>query len=106
MDVALLADLVFNVSQHERLLDSCELALADGGVALSFYAFHRPHKAVEDGQFIERAQRRGWRCEEVVKTWGGLAFPDDDGDEQLRGTVHGWVMTLPSRSERASLRET
>ena len=86
------------------MLDSCELALADGGVALSFYAFHRPHKAAEDAKFIDRAQARNWRCEEVVTQYAGLAFPDDEGDEQLRGVVHGWVMTLPPRSERLSLR--
>lgn len=54
------------------MLKTCELALAPskpGGDAVPqvfvFYSHHRPHLAHRDMQFFEKAEQRGWVCEEI-----------------------------------------
>ncbi|CAE6414943.1 unnamed protein product [Rhizoctonia solani] len=125
-DVIILSDLIFNHSQHSALLDTCEAALRparrQGEVAQSemksadpkklphedgrpsitapcvlvFFSHHRPQYAVRDLDFFSRAKDRGWICEQVVQTKTKAMFPDDPGDEEIRSTVHGWVLRRPA----------
>jgi nicotinamide N-methyltransferase len=68
-DLVILSDLVFNHSQHQALLNSCKEALNPEGVALCFYAHHRPTPELikKDQGFIQLATEQGWRCEKVVE---------------------------------------
>ncbi|KAG8698874.1 nicotinamide n-methyltransferase [Ceratobasidium sp. 394] len=118
-DVIILSDLIFNHSQHAALLDTCQAALRpptqpvshtekppdsrdDNPVSLDvpitcpcvlvFFSHHRPQYAVRDLEFFALARSRGWECEKVVETKMPAMFPDDPGDEQVRSTVHGWVL--------------
>ncbi|KAL5638701.1 hypothetical protein ACGC1H_003158 [Rhizoctonia solani] len=125
-DVIILSDLVFNHSQHSALLDTCEVALRparrledvaqgemksadpkklsheDGGSTITtpcvlvFFSHHRPQYAARDLNFFEWAKDRGWICEQVVQTKMKAMFPDDPGDEDIRSTVHGWVLRRPA----------
>ncbi|KAH9813099.1 hypothetical protein DFH28DRAFT_930286 [Melampsora americana] len=100
-DLILLSDLVFNHSQHEALLLTCERFLRQPSntdshtpCLLVFFSHHRPKFMKEDNQLIELAQTRGWTCKKVVEDRNaGLAFPKDEGDPSIRGTVHGWMLT-------------
>ncbi|KAH8107413.1 nicotinamide N-methyltransferase [Phellopilus nigrolimitatus] len=124
-DVIILSDLVFNHSQHDALLKTCELALRrtdaskmenqgatrldsvrpdeddEGAPAvLVFYTHHRPHLATRDLDFFAKARAWGWACAEVVTVHYPPMFPDDPGEEEVRATVHGWRLTrLPRRRE-------
>ncbi|EIN04216.1 hypothetical protein PUNSTDRAFT_76907 [Punctularia strigosozonata HHB-11173 SS5] len=105
----ILSDLVFNHSQHDALLKTCDLALAErptsptssasssaeeaGPCVLVFYTHHRPHLADRDMQFFEKARERRWRCEEILTERFPPMFPDDPGEEEVRSTVHGWRLT-------------
>jgi len=99
----ILSDLVFNHSQHDALLKTCELSLApllpsavhDSPVpaVLVFYTHHRPHLAHRDMEFFNTAQERGWVCEEILSRKYPPMFPDDPGEEDVRSTVHGWRLT-------------
>ncbi|CAE7158991.1 unnamed protein product, partial [Rhizoctonia solani] len=117
-DVIILSDLIFNHSQHSALLDTCEAALRparrpeiemksadpkklnyenDGPTittpcVLVFFSHHRPQYVARDLGFFTRAKDRGWMCEQVVHTKMTAMFPDDPGDEEVRSTVHGWVL--------------
>ncbi|KAJ1304094.1 hypothetical protein OPQ81_008498 [Rhizoctonia solani] len=125
-DVIILSDLIFNHSQHSALLDTCEAALRParrpGNVAqaemkladpkklshdhrssstttpcvLVFFSHHRPQYVTRDLEFFARAKDRGWICEQVVETKMKAMFPDDPGDEEVRSTVHGWVLRQPT----------
>lgn len=78
-DVLLLADLVFNHSQHDALLRTCEEVIAQQGsdsagqasepVALCFYAHHRPTAELirRDESFLRNAEARGWDVKLVVE---------------------------------------
>lgn len=59
---------------------------------LVFFSHHRPQYAARDLEFFALAERRGWICEKVLETKLAAMFPDDPGDEQVRSTVHGWVL--------------
>lgn len=59
---------------------------------LIFYTHHRPHLAHEDLKFFARARQRGWECNVIAHRWAKPMFPEDGGDEQMRGTVWGWRM--------------
>ncbi|EJD51861.1 nicotinamide N-methyltransferase [Auricularia subglabra TFB-10046 SS5] len=97
-DLILMSDLVFNHSQHDALLKTCEASLgqrspesdAETPCLLVFYTHHRPHLAHRDLGFFEKARHRGWDCEEIVTERFGVMFHEDSGDEEVRATVHGW----------------
>lgn len=98
----ILSDLIFNHSQHDALLKSCDMCLAsrfandDASIApcvLVFYSHHRPHLADRDLEFFRKAQGAGWVCEEIVTRKYPPMFPEDPGEEEVRATVHGWRMT-------------
>ncbi|KZV72532.1 hypothetical protein PENSPDRAFT_750827 [Peniophora sp. CONT] len=104
-DLIIMSDLVFNHSQHDALLKSAELTLSSwlGRPArgsqntepclLVFYSHHRPHLAHRDLEFFQKAEARGWCCEEIVTERFPPMFPEDPGEEEVRATVHGWRLT-------------
>ncbi|KAF8556676.1 nicotinamide N-methyltransferase [Imleria badia] len=106
-DLIILSDLIFNHSQHDALLTSCELCLAPISgkcndstslpkpppCALVFYTHHRPHLAHRDLEFFTMARHRGWNCEEIYTKLFPPMFPEDPGDVEVRSTVHGWRLT-------------
>lgn len=96
----ILSDLVFNHSQHDALLRTCELTLDDRdtgsetekAAVLVFYTHHRPHLASRDMEFFEKATVSGWKCVKIVTERYPPMFPEDSGDEEVRATVHGWKL--------------
>ncbi|KAH9475539.1 Protein N-terminal and lysine N-methyltransferase EFM7 [Psilocybe cubensis] len=97
----ILSDLIFNHSQHDALLNTCELVLepltpnsheGTEPCVLVFYSHHRPHLAHRDMEFFTKAEERGWICKETPM------FPEDSGEESVRSTVHGWKLTKPLSS--------
>ncbi|EGO22866.1 hypothetical protein SERLADRAFT_471345 [Serpula lacrymans var. lacrymans S7.9] len=107
-DLIILSDLVFNHSQHDALLLTCELCLTpltskDTDPAapvmhpapsiLVFYTHHRPHLAHRDLGFFAKARERGWKCDELLTEKFPPMFPEDPGAEEVRSTVHGWLLT-------------
>lgn len=108
-----MSDLVFNHSQHDALLSTCENCLApthsssakppgsrvsdadlailpeqplSTPLALCFFSHHRPHLVADDLAFLHTARQRGWT---VWKVWedreAGPAFPEDDGRKDREG---------------------
>lgn len=81
---------------------------------LVFYTHHRPRFAPRDMEFFAKARARGWACDEVVTerypvrrallrthsmkrrlmrcTVVQPMFPEDPGEEEVRATVHGWML--------------
>ncbi|KAJ7077859.1 nicotinamide N-methyltransferase [Mycena belliarum] len=86
----IMSDLVFNHSQHDALLQTCERCLSAQGCVLVFYTHHRPHLAARDLEFFDKARVQGWTCEEILMQSFAPMFPLDSGPATVRGTVHGW----------------
>ncbi|KAG2067284.1 hypothetical protein BDR04DRAFT_1129677 [Suillus decipiens] len=98
----ILSDLIFNHSQHDALLKSCDMCLTSRSASddasttpcvLVFYSHHRPRLADRDLEFFSKAQAAGWVCEEIITHKYSPMFPEDPGEEEVRATVHGWRMT-------------
>ncbi|KAF5326418.1 hypothetical protein D9611_000484 [Ephemerocybe angulata] len=103
-DLIILSDLVFNHSQHDALLTTCEATTSPKSSTtepsvLVFYTHHRPHLAHRDMEFFSKAESRGWTVEKVVEERFPPMFPEDSGDETVRSTVHGWRLTRTSRPQ-------
>ncbi|KAI0367207.1 hypothetical protein BV20DRAFT_1024854 [Pilatotrama ljubarskyi] len=107
-DLIILSDLIFNHSQHEAMLKTCDLALSKirtpdstagesrsppAPCLLVFYTHHRPHLADRDMEFFAKARVNGWHCEEILTRKYPPMFPEDPGEEEVRATVHGWRLT-------------
>ncbi|EJF58955.1 hypothetical protein DICSQDRAFT_156488 [Dichomitus squalens LYAD-421 SS1] len=97
-DLMILSDLIFNHSQHDAMLKTCDLALAKSRPAcvLVFYSHHRPHLAHRDVEFFRKARENGWTCDEILTRKYPPMFPEDPGEEEVRATVHGWRLTRAS----------
>jgi len=99
-DLIILSDLIFNHSQHDTLLKTCELVISPNTpqastpdpCVLVFYTHHRPHLAHRDMQFFTKAKERGWTCTEIFTKTFPPMFPEDPGEESIRSTVHGWKL--------------
>ncbi|KAJ2078933.1 Protein N-terminal and lysine N-methyltransferase efm7 [Coemansia sp. RSA 988] len=91
-DVLILCDLVFNHTEHFKLLESVRLLMSKpNGVSFVFFTHHRPWFAEKDMEFITRARdEMGLDVIRVAEIYTGAMFPEDPGDEQVRGTVHGF----------------
>ncbi|KAG7087235.1 hypothetical protein E1B28_013216 [Marasmius oreades] len=105
-DLIILSDLIFNHSQHDALLRTCERTLrpatpfldAKDPCVLVFYTHHRPHLAHRDMVFFDKAREQGWKCDKIIEQKYPPMFPDDPGAEEVRSTVHGWRLSKSSTS--------
>jgi len=101
-DLLLLADLLFNHSEHARLLSTVRstLSLTPTARALVFFTPYRPQLLQKDLAFFELAQTTSQdtlggplEVRKVLETvLEDVMFPDDSGDERLRRTVFGYEM--------------
>ncbi|RDX40800.1 hypothetical protein OH76DRAFT_1412676 [Lentinus brumalis] len=93
-DLIIMSDLVFNHSQHDAMLKTCDAALSRRRPAtvLCFFTHHRPHLTERDMEFFVKARDRGWHCEEILTRKYPPMFPEDPGAEEVRATVHGWSL--------------
>jgi nicotinamide N-methyltransferase len=59
---------------------------------LVFTTHHRPHLAEADLAFFPLLAKSGggWAYEQIVSEYAGPMFPEDPGEEIVRGTVKGW----------------
>ena len=91
-DLLILSDLLFNHSEHDKLVSTVLQALKPAtGRALVFFTPHRPWLLPADLAFFERCERAGLRVERLVKhLCPRPMFEDDRGDRDLRRTVFGY----------------
>ncbi|KAJ3053697.1 nicotinamide n-methyltransferase [Rhizophlyctis rosea] len=115
-DLILLADLIFNHTEHQNLLKSCREALAPGGLVITtftqyvspFLIFGAPPDNVSltpqyshvvkwsdrDDKFFEYAVEEPYKfqVEKIYEERWSAMFPNDTGDEDVRSTVHAFKL--------------
>lgn len=92
-DILILADLLFNHSEHGKLVATIRETLAkkQDAKALVFFTPYRPWLFEKDMAFFDRAREAGFRVEKIFKEKvGEVMFKEDRGDEELRKTVFGY----------------
>jgi nicotinamide N-methyltransferase len=95
-DLILLADLIFNHTEHYSLLKSCKECLRPTGSVLVIFTHHVVKWAERDLMFFERAvePQFGFVVEKLgVEKWQCM-FPEDAGSEEVRSTVNMYRLTL------------
>ncbi|KAF2834233.1 hypothetical protein M501DRAFT_1001389 [Patellaria atrata CBS 101060] len=94
-DVLILADLLFNHSEHLKLVRTVQQTLkrATDARALVFFTPYRPWLLEKDLAFFELAAKSGFRVEKIFeKVMDAVMFEEDLGDELLRRTVYGYEL--------------
>ncbi|KAG0353059.1 nicotinamide n-methyltransferase [Podila minutissima] len=114
-DTIILSDLLFNHSQHRAMLKTCKETLKPKtGRVFVFFTHHRPWLADADNKFFEIAAAPvlpppaddessdderdlggfGFKVEKVLEEKMAPMFMEDPGSEEVRATVHGYIMWL------------
>ncbi|EMF17633.1 uncharacterized protein SEPMUDRAFT_160854 [Sphaerulina musiva SO2202] len=92
-DLIILADLLFNHSEHAKLLLSVRQTLKQRpeAQALVFFTPYRPWLLQNDLAFFDLARNDGFVVEKILeKVMDKVMFEEDRGDEMLRRTVFGY----------------
>jgi len=92
-DILILADILFNHSEHEKLLNTVRdcLKKSPASVALVFFTPYRPWLLDKDLNFFDLARSSGFVVDKISEHIMDKAmFEHDPGDEVLRRTVFGY----------------
>ncbi|KAK0837436.1 Protein N-terminal and lysine N-methyltransferase efm7 [Friedmanniomyces endolithicus] len=100
-DVLVLADLLFNHSEHGKLLATVQQTLrkSPDAQALVFFTPYRPWLLDKDLAFFDLARKGGFVVEKILeKVMEKVMFEEDPGDELLRTTVFGYSLHWSAES--------
>jgi nicotinamide N-methyltransferase len=86
-DIIIMSDLLFNHSEHEKMMKTCTSVLSPDGSVIVAYSHHRPHLAHKDLDFFEVANRHGMEVAHESIHKMGVMFEEDPGDVYLRENV-------------------
>lgn len=98
-DLLILADILFNHSEHEKLVRTLQQTQRKNpdSRALVFFTPYRPWLLQKDLRFFELAQAGGFVVEKLFEhIMDKVMFPEDPGDEQLRRTVFAYQLRWPA----------
>jgi len=98
-DVLILADILFNHSEHEKLIKTLSECLSKKpeSAALVFFTPYRPWLLQKDLAFVDLARANGFTVTKMLEhTMDKVMFDEDPGDELLRRTVFGYEVTWSS----------
>ena len=97
-DLLILADIIFNHSEHQKLINTVKatLKLGPNAKALVFFTPYRPWLLEKDLAFFDLARSSGFVVRKIMETTvDKVMFEDDPGDEMLRRTVFGYQLFWP-----------
>jgi nicotinamide N-methyltransferase len=97
-DLLILADVIFNHSEHQKLINTVKATLKVGSnaKALVFFTPYRPWLLEKDLAFFDLARSNGFVVQKIMETtMDKVMFEDDPGDEMLRRTVFGYQLFWP-----------
>ena len=95
-DLLILADVLFNHSEHSKLVATMQqcLKMGAGSQALVFFTPYRPWLLGKDLAFFDLAREGGFEVEKVLEeVMEKVMFEEDPGDERVRRTVFGYRLT-------------
>ncbi|KAF2484094.1 hypothetical protein BDY17DRAFT_294968 [Neohortaea acidophila] len=94
-DLLILGDLLFNHSEHAKLLSTVRFTLkrSASAQALVFFTPYRPWLLEADLAFFDLARAGGFVVEKLMEhVMEQVMFDEDPGDEGLRRTVFGYSL--------------
>lgn len=107
-DTVVLADLIFNHSEHHKMLQtviSCLQGASESAVAIVAFTHHRPHMADKDMNFFKLAgEFYGLSVLHIWDRQKEAMFPEDPGDSLVRSTIHCYQLGIPKGWTRDVIR--
>lgn len=93
-DLVILADILFNHSEHSKLIATLAQTMGKKSSALVFFTPYRPWLLEKDMAFFDLARHEGFVVTKLLEhVMEKVMFADDPGDELLRRTVFGYQLT-------------
>ena len=87
-DLIILSDLVFNHTEHHKLLTNCRNALKKNGTALVVFSPHRPWLLEEDLKFFTTCEDFEFKADFIeLVNWKPM-FEEDDETVEIRSRVY------------------
>ncbi|ODQ81837.1 hypothetical protein BABINDRAFT_160068 [Babjeviella inositovora NRRL Y-12698] len=91
-DLIILSDLVFNHTEHLKLLQTCKDCLSPDGKLFVVFSPHRPWLLENDLEFFETAKDYGFRSEKNdLVVWKPM-FEEDDETAEIRARVYSFFL--------------
>lgn len=93
-DLIILSDLVFNHTEHRKLLQTCKDLLSSNGKCFVVFSPHRPWLLENDLQFFETAKEFDFKVEQNdLVVWKPM-FPDEDpSTAEVRSRVYSYFLS-------------
>jgi len=94
-DILILADLLFNHSEHGKLILTIQqtLSRSPDAAAYVFFTPYRPWLFDKDMAFFELVKEAGFGVQKILEEkMERVMFENDRGDEELRRTVFGYLV--------------
>lgn len=92
-DFVILSDLVFNHSEHKKLVETCAKTVKPDGCILVVFTPHRPKLYHRDLNFFSLAEQRGFLCNKIIERKMSPMFEEDEATKELRSMVFGYLLT-------------
>lgn len=91
-DLIILSDLVFNHTEHRKLLTTCKDLIKKNGKCLVVFSPHRPHLLNEDLQFFETAKEFNFISQKIdLVTWRPM-FEEEEETADIRARVYSFFL--------------
>lgn len=87
-DLIILSDLVFNHTEHHKLLGNCRAALKRDGVALVVFSPHRPWLLDNDLAFFTECEEFEFKAKKIEMVNWKPMFEEDDETIEIRSRVY------------------
>lgn len=87
-DLVILSDLVFNHTEHLRLLQTCRDSMKPTATALVVFSPHRPHLLEKDLEFFETCEQFQLKAEKIALVNWKPMFEEDEETAEIRSRVY------------------
>lgn len=87
-DLVILSDLVFNHTEHRKLLRNCRNCVKKNGTCLVVFSPHRPKLLEEDLKFFTVCEEFGFKAELVEMVNWKPMFDEDEETVEIRSRVY------------------
>lgn len=87
-DLIILSDLVFNHTEHLKLLKTCRDSLKSTGVGLVVFSPHRPHLLENDLEFFKTCEQFDFKAEKIACVNWKPMFEEDEATAEIRSRVY------------------
>lgn len=92
-DLVILSDLVFNHTEHEKLLKTCQETCKKNGKCFVVFSPHRAHLVDADLKFFETCEHYGFRADPIDLIQMTPMFEEDETTASIRARVYSYYLT-------------